>query len=593
MPLAASRARLDRAVSSREAVDVPLIDGTYEILDQRPLGDGRTLVHATDPDGRPVRLVWYDVAADAEAAFERYRRTLRRLGRDPDVLLREVVSRPGARYAVWEDAEEAPPAAPDAAWRERLAAHGLDPQNADLRRRGRATVLAGLDWDEDPEAEDVVGARTAGRSASTAPTASSARSPTWPALPALSGTARTWLTGALLALAAVAALLLGWTRDSNTAIVTVPDVTGMPAQAGAERLHELGLAVTVRTLDAGAPAGAVVATEPPAGTGLRPGRTVRLDYVLPQNGAATVEVPSLEGRTVDDASALLTPGELVLGDVARVPARLPIGTVLAQRPAAGGRAEPGRAVHVLVSDGPRPELSFLPDLVGTDVADARELARLAGLPADRVLVDGVSVPDAPAGQVVGMTPVAWRPFRVNDATVRLLVSDPDGAAAPSDPAGGPTVPDVVGLPLDRARTILAQAGLGASVARTVDRALPEAIVLQDPPPGSPAGEQVRVVVNARPVRLPVPTPEARILAPRLRWVPYRFLVEPGIATQTAVVRARPAGGDTTIVTRREVRGGDVIEGVWPTLAPGPVTFELFLNDVPYAEVRVNRDVDGP
>lgn len=574
---------------------MPLIDGTYEILDQRPLGDGRTLVHATDPDGRPVRLVWYDVPADAEAAFERYRRTLRRLGRDPDVLLREVVSRPGARYAVWEDAEEAPPAPPDAAWRERLTTHGLDPQSADLRRRGRATVLAGLDWDDDPEGEDVAGAQASGwsSSSSASPAASASRSPRWPSLPALSGTARTWLTGGLLALAAVAALLLGWTRDSNAAVVTVPDVTGMPAQAGAERLHGLGLAVTARTLGSGGPAGTVVATEPPAGAALRPGRTVRLDYVLPRNGAATVEVPSLEGRTVADASALLTPGELVLGDVARVPARLPIGTVLAQRPAAGERAEAGRSVHVLVSDGPRPELSFLPDLVGSDLAHARELARLAGLPADRVLVDGVSVPDAPAGQVVGMTPVAWRPFRVNDATVRLLVSDPDGAVAPSDPAGAPTVPDVVGLPLDRARAILAQAGLGAAVARTVDSALPEAIVLQDPPPGSPAGEQVRLVVNARPVRLPVPAPEARILAPRLRWVPYRFLVEPGIPMQSAEVRARPAGADATLVTRREVRGGDVIEGVWPTLAPGPVTFELFLNDVPYAEVRVNREVDGP
>ena len=91
----------------------------------------------------------------------------------------------------------------------------------------------------------------------------------------------------------------------------------------------------------------------------------------------------------------------------------------------------------------------------------------------------------------------------------------------------------------------------------------------------------------------MPSPEARILAPRLRWVPYRFLVEPGIPTQTAEVRARPAGGDATVVTRREVRGGDVIEGVWPTLVPGPVTFELFLNDVPYAEARVNREVDGP
>lgn len=570
---------------------MPLIDGTYEILDQRPLGDGRTLVHATDPDGHPVRLVWYDVPTDAEAAFERYRRTLRSLGREPNVLLREVVSRPGARYAVWEDAEEGAPVPLDADWRERLAVLGLDPQSADLRRRGRATVLAGLDWDE-PGTENGDGlAEASNPPASPAP--SSVRALRRRSLPSLSASARTWLTGLLVLLAAFAVLLAGWTRDANAVVVSVPDVTGLPAQAGAERLHDLGLVVAVRTVASGGPAGTVVATDPPAGAALRPGRTVRLDYVLSQDGAATVETPSLLGGTADDAAQLLTDGELVLGDVARVPARLPIGTVLAQRPAAGARSEPGHEVHVLVSDGPRPELSFLPDLVGTDVAEARELARLAGLPADRVLVDAVTVPDVPAGQVVGMTPVAWRPFRVNDAALRLLVSDPDGSGAASATTDAPAVPDVVGLPLVRARTILAQAGLSATVARTVDRALPEAVVLQDPPPGSPAGGPIRLVVNVRPVRLPVPLPEARVLAPRLRWVPYRFLVEPGIPTQSAEVRARTAGGDTAVVTRREVRGGDVIAGTWPTLAPGPVMFELLLNDVPYAEVRVNREVDGP
>jgi len=570
---------------------VPLIDGTYEILDQRPLADGRTLVHATDPDGRPVRLVWYDVPADAEAAFERYRRTLRRLAREPDVLLREVVSRPGARYAVWEDADEGAPVPVDADWRERLAVHGLDPTSADLRRRGRATVLAGLDWDE-PEPASADGLADASE-----PTASPApafrRALRRPSLPSLSTSARTWLTGLLVLLAAFALLLVGWTRDANAVVVSVPDVTGLPAQVGAESLHDLGLVVTARTVASGGPAGTVVATDPSAGAALRPGRTVRVDYVLPQDGAATVETPSLQGLTADDAARRLITSDLVLGDVARVPARLPIGTVLAQRPSPGARTEPGHEVHVLVSDGPRPELSFLPDLVGTDVAEARELARLAGLPADRVLVEPVTVPDVPAGEVVGMTPVAWRPFRVNDATLRLLVSDPTGTGADAATPDVQAVPDVVGLSLDRARTILAGSGRGVTVARTVDRALPEAVVLQDPPPGSAAAGPVRLVVNARPVPLPVPTPEVRILAPRLRWIPYRFLVEPGIPAQSAEILARTAGGDTAVVMRREVRGGDVIEGTWPTLAPGPVTFELSLNGAPYAEVRVNREVDGP
>jgi hypothetical protein len=91
----------------------------------------------------------------------------------------------------------------------------------------------------------------------------------------------------------------------------------------------------------------------------------------------------------------------------------------------------------------------------------------------------------------------------------------------------------------------------------------------------------------------VPTPQVRIQAPRLRWIPYRFLIEPGIPEQRAELRATTAEGDEAVVLRRTVRGGDVLDGVWPTRTPGPVTFELRLNDLPYAESRVTREVDGP
>jgi hypothetical protein len=144
-----------------------------------------------------------------------------------------------------------------------------------------------------------------------------------------------------------------------------------------------------------------------------------------------------------------------------------------------------------------------------------------------------------------------------------------------------------------ARERLTAAGRDVQVERTVSRGLPNGVVLQDPPPGSRVAGPVRLLVNAQPVALPVPEPVATVLAPRLRWVPYRFLIEPGIPTQTAVVRARTADDEEVVVLRREVVGGDVLEGAWPTLTPGPVTFELSLNDVPYAQQRVTREVDGP
>jgi beta-lactam-binding protein with PASTA domain len=566
-------------------VRVPLIDGKYEILRQRPSGEGRTVVHATDPDGRPVRIVWYDVPPDAEPAFERYRRALRRLAREPDVVLREVVSRPGARYVVW-DVPEGEAAALDAAWRERLAALGLQPDAARLVRGGRTTVLAGLGWGGRDEAP-----------ADEAPAASAEPDPATPPprlrLPTFGTTARTWLVGALAALAAIALALGGWLRADNDTIVTVPDVTGTQAAEAAARLAELRLEVEPRALAGDGPAGAVLATDPPAGAELRPGRTVRLDYVRAREGTPALAVPSLTGRSLGEARARLAEGELRLGDVARVPARLPAGTVLAQRPAAESAAAVDDPVHVLVSDGPQPEQSFLPDLVGRDLDEARTLARLAGLPADRVLVDRVARSDVPVGQVVGMTPAPWHPLRVDDVTLRLLVADPSGAAPLDGDTDVAALPDLVGLPVAEARERLTAAGRDVQVERTVSRGLPSGVVLQDPPPGSRAAGPVRLLVNAQPVALPVPEPVATVLAPRLRWVPYRFLIEPGIPTQTAVVRARTADDEEVVVLRREVVGGDVLEGAWPTLTPGPVTFELSLNDVPYAQQRVTREVDGP
>jgi len=277
--------------------------------------------------------------------------------------------------------------------------------------------------------------------------------------------------------------------------------------------------------------------------------------------------------------------------VARVPAAVPEGTVLGQRPAAGARLSEGRPLDLLVSDGPRPERSFLPDLTGLSLAEARTLARLAGLPADRILVDAVVAEGVPPGRVVAMTPAPWHLVRVEGTTLRLLVSDPAGAIGQGESRVG--APDLVGLTLSEARSRALASGVEVTTRRVAQSALPDGVVLQDPPPGGTLQGELTLVVNARPRALPVPTPEVRIQAPRLRWIPYRFLIEPGIPDQRAELRATTAEGDEAVVVRRSVRGGDVLEGVWPTRAPGPVTFELRLNDLPYAESRVTREAEGP
>ncbi|MDZ7800067.1 MAG: PASTA domain-containing protein [Trueperaceae bacterium] len=566
---------------------MPLIDGKYEILKQQALSADQSLVQATDPDGRLVRIVWYDVGPRTEPAFERYRWALRQLGRRNDVLLRDVVARPGAHYTVWDDPGDAPAAPPDAAWRRRLEALDLDPDGSDLRRAGRRTVLAGLAWD----GSALPAPRPHAPSDEAAPAPSGARS--LPRLPAAPPWLRTWLVGLLASLTALALGIAAWERSDNDRMVVVPDVSGMQAQDAAERLVDLGLAVAPQASGEGGETGTAVSITPPPGTTLRPGRTVTLTHVLPGGDGLVRDVPDLRQRPLTgDVRTALADGPWRLGRVARVPADLPAGTVMAQRPDPGARAVAEGPIDLLVSDGPRRETTFLPDLRGLSLEDARALARLAGLPAERILVDRVTGLDVPPGQVSSMTPAPWTPVRATDVTLRMVVAGPsvEGPAPPdpSGPADAAAVPDLIGLTRAEAERAAADRGLSVRVEHAQHSALPEGVILQSPSPGSPAGDALTVTVNVRPVALRVPEPSVEIRSPHLRWVPYRFVIEPGIPARTAEVYAQPVGGDRRRIARQEAQGGDEIEGRWLTATPGPVTFELTLGGAPYAEQRVTR-----
>lgn len=67
------------------------------------------------------------------------------------------------------------------------------------------------------------------------------------------------------------------------------------------------------------------------------------------------------------------------------------------------------------------------------------------------------------------------------------------------------------------------------------------------------------------------------------------MLEPGIPAQRALVTAQTLAGERTVVLRdRLVSGGDELTGIWLTTAPGPITFTLTLNGLPYGEpITVN------
>ena len=144
------------------------------------------------------------------------------------------------------------------------------------------------------------------------------------------------------------------TVSLGTQYVTVPDLTN-DVQADAEQqLKSLGVSVLVtQAVDTSVASGAVIRTDPAAGTQVESGSTVVV-YVSRPQVATTTKVPSLSGMSVDDARTLLVQNHLGLGSQTDQYSDQPVGTVIGQNPAAGSTAKLNGRVNITVSAGPEP-----------------------------------------------------------------------------------------------------------------------------------------------------------------------------------------------------------------------------------------------
>lgn len=570
-----------------------MLDGKYEITSQREETPYSTRFGGTAPDGTAVQIVWYDLhTPDDERAFERYRTLLRNLRRQERAAVYDLVARPGAYYVAWY----APPNTP------RLHPATVDPQvlgalEALLGEDGQA--LGEADFRQEPgSTPKLYGLPFVPRSALAAapgkPPPAEPRSPAPSLHPPVRGLGRLWqalrpaLLGLTFALTGCLLLLLSFYRTVQTGTALVPELRGEEVNRAAAALHALGFAVSpvpLTPLEAtpNVGAGRVLELAPPPGTPLRPGRTVSVRYA-PPSLVAPGAVPEVRGGTLADAERLLEARGLSVGESARVHADAPLGTVLAQTPAAEAPAPRGGRVALLISDGPKVEETFLPDLTGLPLEDALVLVDLAGF-SHEVHLERVQGTGEAADTVLAqnLPPLVAVP---QTSVVRLTVS---GEAAEVASGGGGT-PDLTGLPLAEAQRSARSLGARAQVTEQVSTLdLPEGVVLQRPTPGSPLGERVELTVNVHPEPLPLPTPRASIYRGEVRRARYRWVLEPGIPAQRASVSARTLSGETTLVLQgRTVSGGEQLTGTWLTTAPGPITFTLTLNGLPYGEpVTVN------
>jgi serine/threonine-protein kinase len=141
--------------------------------------------------------------------------------------------------------------------------------------------------------------------------------------------------------------------SSGQANATVPDVSGTTQQQAQIAIENAGFtfgSVSQQTSDQ--PRGAVIGTNPPAGTTLDLPATVS---IMLSQGPSTIQLPDLTGRTLADARSALEQLGLHLGGTTRdTSSFMPENTVLGQTPGPGLTVSAGASVSLRVSRFPPP-----------------------------------------------------------------------------------------------------------------------------------------------------------------------------------------------------------------------------------------------
>ena len=145
------------------------------------------------------------------------------------------------------------------------------------------------------------------------------------------------------------------TVSLGTQYITVPDLTNYVQADAEQQLKDLGVSVLVtQAVEPTVASGAVIRTDPAAGSQVAAGSTVVV-YISRPQVATTTKVPSLVGMSTEDARTLLVQNHLSLGGQTQQYSSQPAGTVLSQSPEAGSEAKLNSRVSIVVSAGPQPQ----------------------------------------------------------------------------------------------------------------------------------------------------------------------------------------------------------------------------------------------
>ncbi len=308
------------------------------------------------------------------------------------------------------------------------------------------------------------------------------RRPVWP-----------WVLSVLLLAAAGFAAWFAYTKIqdqlSANKPVPVPYVIGLKEPLAVTKIREVSLVPQVhREFSDTVSKGEVVSQSPDAGEKIA--RNGNVDITV-SKGKETVSVPSLIGKSRDDAVSTLTNAGLV-ARVFQVPSNKPVDTVTAQDPLPGNTVEKGSPVRINVSSGPA-QVS-VPSVIGLPFDQASAQLQQQGFAVARTDVDS----NQPKDTVVDQKPSG---SASRGATITLFVSKGPKTSL---------VPDVTSQDADSARSTLESAGFKVKVQKqdVSDPGLEGIVLDQNPTGGTQAekGSVVRITVGRFMEPAPPPVP---------------------------------------------------------------------------------------
>ena len=156
--------------------------------------------------------------------------------------------------------------------------------------------------------------------------------------------------------------------------VIVPDVVGESEEKAQKLLADKELVVEAESqYDSNIEAGKVISTDPPAGTEVQEGTTVKMIVSL---GAQKVQIPNLVGMTAAQAEAELAALGLI-GQATEEYSDKEAGTVISQKKKSGNKVDTGTVIEYSVSKGPEVQMVAVPTLTNGKTREAAEQALTA------------------------------------------------------------------------------------------------------------------------------------------------------------------------------------------------------------------------